>query len=118
MLLMVLPPCFSPECSGFYIDREITNWGGTGHPRICLVVQAAREQAGETQKFRVRRPNNGWLRFELTIREVCTAQLHSHSIKEQTDSPGVTGVARSLLELPEGLCCCHVEALACSYGDA
>jgi hypothetical protein len=33
-------------------------------------VQAAREQAGAVEKFRVRRPNNGWLRLELTMREV------------------------------------------------
>lgn len=57
-------------CSGFYVDKDIQNWGGTGHPRICLVVQAARQQAGEVQKFRIRRPNNGWLRLEIAHAEV------------------------------------------------
>ncbi|KAF6265095.1 hypothetical protein COO60DRAFT_1114982 [Scenedesmus sp. NREL 46B-D3] len=61
--------------NGFYVDRDISTWGGTNHPRICLVVQAAREQAGAVEKFRVRRPNNGWLRLELSIREVRRVHL-------------------------------------------
>ncbi|KAF8055385.1 FGT1 [Scenedesmus sp. PABB004] len=59
----------SPD-NGFYIDRDIKSWGGTQRPRICLVVAAARDSRGGVQKYRIRRPNNGWLRFELSLSEL------------------------------------------------
>jgi hypothetical protein len=57
------------------------------------VVQAAREQAGAVEKFRVRRPNNGWLRLELTMREVRGLLLESR----QHNLLLVTVLARVLL---------------------
>lgn len=59
-----------PACSGFYIDKTITDWGGSGQPRIMLVTQVARERAGETQSFQVRRPNNGFDRHRRSLRDV------------------------------------------------
>lgn len=58
------------NCSGFYIDRDIPNWGHTGHPRICMLTKVAKEAAGQVEMFRVRRPNNKWLKLELSRREV------------------------------------------------
>lgn len=60
----------SNKHSGFYIDKTITDWGGSGHPRILLVTQIAREAAGQAQYFLIRRPNNGFDRHRKTIREV------------------------------------------------
>jgi hypothetical protein len=37
MLLMVLPPACLPPCTGFYIDCQFTNWGGTEHS-CCLAA--------------------------------------------------------------------------------
>lgn len=60
-------------CSGFYVDKDIPNWGHTGHPKICLVTRVYRQNTGDLELYRVRRPNNQWLRLELTRREVSAA---------------------------------------------
>lgn len=57
-------------CSGFYVDKTITDWGGSGRPRIMLVTQVAREFGGQAQSFQVRRPNNGFERHRRSLREV------------------------------------------------
>lgn len=74
-LLIVLQPVSAH--SGFYVDRDIKDWGSTGHPRICMLTKVARDNAGAVEMYRVRRPNNQWLRLELTRREVSTALICS-----------------------------------------
>lgn len=73
MLPPTLPPTPTPRpspCSGFYVDKTVTEWGGSGHPRIMLVTQVAREAAGQAQTFQIRRPNNGFDRHRRTLRDV------------------------------------------------
>jgi hypothetical protein len=60
-------------CSGFYIDKKTTDWGGSGQPRIMLVTQVAREAAGQAQSFQIRRPNNGFDRHRRHLRDVSAA---------------------------------------------
>jgi hypothetical protein len=45
------------SCSGFYMDKLTSDWGGTKHSRVLLVTQLAGGAFDTRRTFRVQRPH-------------------------------------------------------------
>lgn len=46
-------------CSGFWVDKTFSDFGGSGKPRIALVTQSTGQRQGSLLEVWLRRPNNG-----------------------------------------------------------